>query len=218
MEQASLGLFTRVWLAWIASFRILFSGVYAARVRSLDGASDADEPPRDPALPEKAEPPARDDGAKAAKAAAKAREEGRAAGHEEGLAEGREAGLSDGRAEGAALVLALLQEGRLVDFLRQDVASFEDADIGAAARVVHEGCNKALRGRVEIEPVFTEKEGAKVSTEGKPASQFKLTGQVKAGITSGTLRHKGWRVATLALPRPTDDFDRSVLAKAEVEV
>src|SRR5258706_10952915 len=44
----------------------------------------------------------------------------------------------------ALQLLALLQrEGRFVDFLEEDVTSFSDADIGAAARVVHGGCRKA---------------------------------------------------------------------------
>src|SRR6188472_3835490 len=48
--------------------------------------------------------------------------------------------------DGALQLLALLQrEGRLVDFLQQDIASYSDADIGTAARVVHEGCRRALR-------------------------------------------------------------------------
>src|SRR5580704_17185900 len=48
-------------------------------------------------------------------------------------------------ANAALQLLSLLQrEGRLVDFLQQEIASFPDADVGAAARVVHEGCRKAL--------------------------------------------------------------------------
>ncbi len=53
----------------------------------------------------------------------------------------------------ALLLLAILQrEGRLIDFLQEDVAAFSDADVGAAARVVHEGCKRGLADYVEIEP------------------------------------------------------------------
>jgi hypothetical protein len=46
----------------------------------------------------------------------------------------------------ALQLLGLLQqEGRLVDFLEEDVSAYSDADVGAATRVVHEGCRKALR-------------------------------------------------------------------------
>ena len=66
----------------------------------------------------------------------------------------------------ALQLLALFQrEGRLVDFLQQDIASFPDADVGAAARVVHEGCRKALRAHAEIAPVRAEEEGARVTLE-----------------------------------------------------
>ena len=40
--------------------------------------------------------------------------------------------------------VAVLREGRLIDFLQENVASFSDAEVGAAARVVHAGCKKAL--------------------------------------------------------------------------
>src|SRR5271165_2926678 len=37
--------------------------------------------------------------------------------------------------------LAILQEkGRLVDFLMDDIKGYNDAQVGAAARVLHEGC------------------------------------------------------------------------------
>ena len=42
--------------------------------------------------------------------------------------------------------LAVLQErGRLVDFLMEDITTYDNAQVGAAARVVHEGCKAALR-------------------------------------------------------------------------
>ena len=61
-------------------------------------------------------------------------------------------------------MLALLQrEGRLIDFLQEDLASFSDADIGAAARVVHTGCRKALSQCLTFEPVLKESEGAPIT-------------------------------------------------------
>jgi hypothetical protein len=121
----------------------------------------------------------------------------------------------------ALQLLALLQrEGRLVDFLKQDIAGFDDADIGAAARAVHEGCKKAMTGHVEIEALRSEAEGDKVTLEeGFDATRVKLTGNVSgSGPFRGTLRHKGWRVKKLDLPVPTDCHDSSVLAAAEVEL
>ena len=46
--------------------------------------------------------------------------------------------------------LATLQErGRLVDFLMDDVTTYNDAQVGAAARVVHEGCKAVSEGTLE---------------------------------------------------------------------
>jgi hypothetical protein len=121
----------------------------------------------------------------------------------------------------ALQLLALLQrEGRLVDFLKQDIAGFDDADIGAAARAVHEGCKKALTGHVEIEALRSEAEGDKLTLEeGFDATRVKLTGNVSgSGPFRGTLRHKGWRVKKIDLPVLTDGHDSSVLAAAEVEL
>ncbi|MCC6900654.1 MAG: DUF2760 domain-containing protein [Polyangiaceae bacterium] len=118
-------------------------------------------------------------------------------------------------------LLALLQrEGRFVDFVKQDVAGFSDADIGAAARVVHEGCRKALAGHATLEAIRSEEEGTPVTLEaGFDAQQVKLTGNVGGSAPHrGTLRHKGWRVTQLELPRAVQGHDPHVLYPAEVEL
>jgi hypothetical protein len=54
--------------------------------------------------------------------------------------------LSAAQRDGALALLALLQrDGRLVDFLREPLDGFADADIGAAARDVHRGCKQGPR-------------------------------------------------------------------------
>jgi len=124
--------------------------------------------------------------------------------------------------ETAALqLLSLLQrEGRLVDFLQQDIASFPDADVGVAARVVHEGCRKALRAHATLEPVRAEDEGARVTlAAGFDADAVKLVGEVKGEPPyAGVLRHRGWRVKRLELPALVGEHDVHVLAPAEVEL
>jgi hypothetical protein len=125
------------------------------------------------------------------------------------------------KVEPALQLLSLLQrEGRLVDFLEEDVASFSDADIGAAARVVHAGCRKALRDHVELVPVRGEDEGTKVTlSEGFSPSEIKLTGDVQGkGPHTGTLRHRGWRAAKVTLPVAIEGHDAHVIAQAEVEL
>lgn len=122
---------------------------------------------------------------------------------------------------GALQLLSLLQrEGRLVDFLQQDIASFPDADVGAAARVVHEGCRKALRAHAEIAPVLDDAEGSRVKLEaGFDADRVKLVGDVKGQPPYvGVLRHRGWRATKIELPLLAGGHDEHILAPAEVEL
>jgi hypothetical protein len=122
---------------------------------------------------------------------------------------------------GALGLLSLFQrEGRLVDFLEQNVESFPDADIGAAARVVHSGCRKALHGHVVLARVRDEAEGTSVTlAPGFDAASTKLTGNVKgAAPYHGVLRHAGWRVTNLTLPEVVQGHDAHVLAPAEIEL
>jgi hypothetical protein len=123
--------------------------------------------------------------------------------------------------DAALQLLALLQrEGRFVDFVEQDVATFPDADVGAAARVVHDGCRKALRAHATIAPIREEEEGTRVTlAAGFARAEVKLSGNVAgAGPYSGILRHRGWRAVALSLPTPLDGYDAAVLAPAEVEL
>lgn len=121
----------------------------------------------------------------------------------------------------ACQLLGLLQrEGRLVDFVRQDLAGFTDADVASAARVVHDGCRRALAGAV-IEPCRAEPEGAVITLDrGFDAQRVKVTGNVRGEPPyRGTLRHRGWRVARLELPQRVGDArGTDVLQPAEVEL
>lgn len=121
----------------------------------------------------------------------------------------------------ALQLLGLLQrEARLVDFLQEDVAPYSDAEIGAAARVVHEGCRKVLREHFSIAPVRTEAEGSRVTlAAGFDAAAMRLTGNVvgQAPFT-GTLGHRGWRVDDVRLPQLTDHKAAAIVAQAEVEL
>ncbi len=124
--------------------------------------------------------------------------------------------------ETAALqLLGLLQrEARFVDFIEQDVAAFSDADIGGAARVVHEGCRKVLREHFTIASVRTEAEGSRVTLPaGFDAAAVRVTGNVVGQPPfSGTLVHQGWRVTDSHLPQLTQGHDARILAPAEVEL
>ena len=193
---------TRLWFAFLCLFRVLFDGTFAAsvwRVREADGALH--EAPPTPKLPKLV--PAR--------AAAPA--------PPPPLAPPPSPPVPS--AEPALQLLALFQrEGRLIDFLEQDIAAFPDADIGAAARVIHDGCRKALHAHARLVPVRSEEEGARVTlAAGFSPAEVKLSGNVQGhGPYTGVLRHRGWRATDLTLPVPVQGYEPSVLAPAEVEL
>ena len=118
-------------------------------------------------------------------------------------------------------VLALLQrEGRLIDFLQEDVASFSDAEVGAAARVVHGGSRKVLQQYLSLEPALSDREGATVTVPvGFNAERIRLTGNI-AGQPPfrGTLKHHGWVATSVRLPSVSPTLDARVIAPAEVEL
>jgi hypothetical protein len=123
--------------------------------------------------------------------------------------------------DSALQLLGLLQqEGRLVDFLEEDVAQYSDAEIGAAVRVVHEGCRKALHEHITLQPIRQETEGARITLEpGFDASSVRPTGNlVGEPPFSGTLAHRGWRASEVRLPKLAEGHDVRVIAPAEVEL
>lgn len=119
--------------------------------------------------------------------------------------------------EGAVALLSLLQrEGRLVDFLEEDIADYSDEKIGAAVREVWKGCRRALEEHVRLEPVLDGDEGGPVHIEaGFDPDSIRLVGAVRGSPPfRGTLRHPGWRVARIDLPRRPP----AIIAPAEVEL
>ncbi|TMA17955.1 MAG: DUF2760 domain-containing protein, partial [Deltaproteobacteria bacterium] len=104
-------------------------------------------------------------------------------------------------AEPLQLLAILQREGRLIDFCEEELAGFSDAQIGAAARTVHDGCRKALRSMITLEPVRTEAEGASVELPaGFDPRSVRLTGNVVGKPPfKGVLKHHGWRAAEVVI-------------------
>ncbi|MCS6899470.1 MAG: DUF2760 domain-containing protein [Myxococcales bacterium] len=122
---------------------------------------------------------------------------------------------------GALQLLAALQrEGRFLDFLGENPAGVSDADLGAAARQIHQGCQKALQALVQLAPVHNEEEGSTIQVPvGYDAGRIKLTGHLRgAGPYRGTLVHRGWEAREVSLPTLLPGADPRVLAPAEVEL
>jgi hypothetical protein len=63
--------------------------------------------------------------------------------------------------DAALQLLSLFQrEARLIDFTQENLSAYSDADIGAAARVVHEGCAKVLKEHFTIQPSAAKRKAA----------------------------------------------------------
>ena len=122
--------------------------------------------------------------------------------------------------EGAVFSLVLLQrEGRLVDFLKENIDAFDDSQIGAAVRQIHAGCSKVLTDNFDVKPLFTVAEGEKVLLdEGFDPLEVRMTGNVPdKSPYKGTLRHKGWRVNNVDLPKRTGKINDRVICPADIE-
>lgn len=204
-EHLSFG--QRFLFVWVWFFRGLFDGDLAARLRGAQLSYDQGEgrrlpgAPTRPSLPPSTPPSTEPSPGVTASATASAR--------------------AEARREAALVLLGLLQrEGRFVDFVQQDITAFSDADIGAAARLVHAGCRKALTEHVPVDPVLEQPEGAQVRVDpGYDPAAYKLTGNVAGSAPyTGVLRHKGWRARQLSLPETVTGATPDVLMPAEVEV
>lgn len=122
-------------------------------------------------------------------------------------------------------LLNLLQEkGRFLDFVMDDISRFPDAQVGAAARVVHSGCQKVISQYLDINPVRGEQEGSPIELEDAfSAYQYRLLGNVGEPPYKGTILHRGWKADAIKLPELVAKAETSleqlkVLAPAEVEL
>jgi len=118
-------------------------------------------------------------------------------------------------------LLSLLQrEGRLVDFLQEDLQAYDDAQIGAAVRGIQESCRETLNRYVAPRPVIDRDEGESIMVDaGFDANSIRLTGNVSGRPPfKGILQHRGWRSAGLNLPTLSGSQDPTIIASAEVEI
>lgn len=118
------------------------------------------------------------------------------------------------------LLATLQEEARLIDFVREDIDAYGDADVGSAARGIHAALRKALDDRLVLEPILPGEDGdvVEVPADFEPAL-IRVTGKLAGGPPySGVLRHGGWRVRDVRLPAPSPGSDPRILLPAEVEV
>lgn len=125
-------------------------------------------------------------------------------------------------ASDAASLLRLLQEkGHFLDFVMEDASQISDEDLAAAARLVHQGCQRVIAEYFDIDPIAGEDLGSGITLAQDFAPEsFRLTGQVAdEGPHTGTLVHKGWAASRINLPQSqTPANGQHVLSPAEIEV
>lgn len=125
--------------------------------------------------------------------------------------------------DGALQILSILQrDSRLIDFLMEDIAAYEDGQIGAAVRSLHADSKAALARHLTLAPVIDGVEGTYQkldATKAPDPNRIKLIGNVPASgkVAGGTLRHRGWKVSAVELPA-IGKQDISVIAPAELEI
>ena len=123
--------------------------------------------------------------------------------------------------DGALQMLSILQrDARLVDFLMEDIAAYDDEQVGAAVRSLHEQSRSALSRYVTLKPVVDGVEHTPTRIESRDPNAVKLLGNVPADgkATQGILRHKGWRVEKVDLPKIAPGQNVTILAPAEIEI
>lgn len=118
-------------------------------------------------------------------------------------------------------LLAILQrEGRLVDFLMEDIQGLPDGQIGAAVREVHLKCRKALNDHVALAAVVDTAEDEKMTVAaGYDPSAIRVVGNLGTSPPyTGTVRHRGWQAKAIQLQPLPSGQNPKVIAPAEIEV
>lgn len=125
------------------------------------------------------------------------------------------------RNDAISLLAVLQREARLIDFLKENITPYDDAQVGAAVRDVHRGAAAVIDRLFALRPVMNDAEGSSVSVPARAdAGRISLTGNV-AGQPPyrGVVRHQGWEATQLQLPEWTGAVSAAkVIAPAEVEI
>ncbi len=118
------------------------------------------------------------------------------------------------------LLSVFQREGRLMDFFSEDLNHYEDSQIGAAVRSIHESCNKVVDRAISPESVIGEKEGDQITIQHDfDPTTIKLTGNVTGEPPfKGIVRHRGWKAKRLEMPTLSSSQEPGIIAPAEVEI
>ena len=122
-------------------------------------------------------------------------------------------------------LLSLMQErGRLFDFLMDDITPYNDAQVGIAARIVHQGLVSLLKEYFEVAPVYPGQEGEQVNVGAEQSQNgYSLLGNIsEAANAAGIVVHCGWKTKKISLPRVVTAEQslagKGIIAPAQVEI
>lgn len=113
---------------------------------------------------------------------------------------------SEGVSDVIQLLSLLQNKGRFIDFVMDDVTRYSDAQIGAAARIVHQGCAAVMREYFDVRTVAEAQEGANVTLDARfDPEHYRLVGRVSGEAPfRGQLLHRGWLTMSVRLPERVD--------------
>jgi hypothetical protein len=133
----------------------------------------------------------------------------------------RPAPAASTRSDALTLLAVLQREARLIDFLKEEITAYDDAQIGAAVRDVHRDAAAALERLFALRPLMNEPEGTEIPLTPTPdTARFRLVGSLGATPPAkGRLQHAGWQATKQDLPQYTGQPSTAlIIAPAEVEI
>ena len=125
------------------------------------------------------------------------------------------------RSEAVTMLAALQREARFLDFIKEPLDGYADAQVGAAARGVHSDCGAVIERMFAVQALMTEEEGAELEVPaGFDSGQYHLTGNVTGEPPfKGRLVHSGWQATKCEVPQWSgSDRAAKIIAPAEVEL
>ncbi len=125
------------------------------------------------------------------------------------------------RSEAVTLLAALQREARFLDFIKEPLDGYADAQVGAAARDVHRECGAVIERMFAVQPLLTEEEQSEIEVPaGFDSGKYHLTGNVTGEPPfKGRLMHPGWQAGKCDVPKWSgSDKAAKVVAPAEVEL
>jgi hypothetical protein len=115
----------------------------------------------------------------------------------------------------------LQREARFVDFIKEPLGGYSDAQIGAVARDVHRDCAAVVDRLFALVPIVAQEEGTATEVpSGFDSGRFQLTGNVAGDPPfHGRLAHHGWEATKCEVPAWSGkEASARVVAPAEVEL